>query len=123
MLALYNFSSEATNKVISFESMGLDNSKKYLVWDFWNEKFCGIHSSKMEIVIAPESVKVLRFAEDNGEIQLLGTDMHIMMGEMEISEFSYDSKTMTCTFKAETACRRKRDGICLRPGKYLCKKY
>jgi len=101
VLALYNFSPESVTKVVSFERMELDDSKDYLVWDFWDEKFCGIHSGQVELIIAPESVRVLRIAEDNGQIQLLGTDMHVMMGEMELPEFSYDSKTMTCRFRAE----------------------
>ncbi len=101
VLAIYNFSSETIKRIVSFEEMGLDASKDYLIWDFWNEKFCGSYSGSSEFSVNPESVRVLRIAEADGQIQLLATDMHIMMGENEITEFSYDPLSMVCSFRAD----------------------
>ena len=98
VMALYNFTSQVQQKSVAFERLGLDASRGYLMWDFWNEEFLGIHSEKYECVIPPESVAVLRIAEDKGGVQLLGTDMHIMMGEMELTDFQYISDEMRCYF-------------------------
>lgn len=99
--AVYNFSKEPLRQTISFGKMGLDTGKQYLVWDFWNESFAGVHSGEMNVFVAPESVAILRFAEKTGHVQFLGSDMHIMMGEMELPDFSYDRERMLCRFRAE----------------------
>ena len=99
--AIYNFSKEPLKQNISLEKMGLKPGTQYLVWDFWDEMFFGMHADVLNAVVAPESVKILRFAEKTGQVQLLGTDMHIMMGEMEMPDFSYDPKQMVCRFRVE----------------------
>jgi len=101
ILAIYNFAAVHEKIIIPFKGLGLEEGKAYLVWDFWNEKFIGKMRAAFEVNVSPESVMVLRFAEDNKQPQILATDMHIMMGEMEVRRFEYDRKKMECRFKVE----------------------
>lgn len=99
--AVYNFSKEPLTQSISFGKLGLEAGNPYLVWDFWNEEFVGIHSDAFKVIVAPESVTILRFVKSTGHVQCIASDMHIMMGEMELPCFSYDTERMVCRFRAE----------------------
>lgn len=101
VLAVYNFDAYPRKIMISFEDIGLTRGEDYLVWDFWNEMFIGRRNDSFELDVNPGSVTVLRFVKDCGVPVILGTDMHILMGEMEIRHFDFDSDNMKFTFSAE----------------------
>ena len=101
VLAIYNFDPVPQKVMVSFADIGLERGCNYLVWDFWNEMFMGSKNDSLEVDVRPESVTVLRFVKDCKQPQLLGTDMHIMMGEMEIRNFEYNPDEMKCLFTAE----------------------
>ncbi|OGV53538.1 MAG: hypothetical protein A2017_20790 [Lentisphaerae bacterium GWF2_44_16] len=101
ILAIYNLGPVSERITIPFKNMGLEKEKTYLVWDFWNEKFFGKINDTFEVDVTQESVMILRFTEDNNQPQILATDMHIMMGEMEIRHFEYNPDKMKCSFTAE----------------------
>ncbi|HRR95305.1 MAG TPA: hypothetical protein P5150_01030 [Candidatus Ratteibacteria bacterium] len=101
VLAIYNFDPVPKNIKVPFETLGMEKGQSYLVWDFWNEKFEGKRIDNIDINVRQESVTVLRFVKDKEQPVILGTDMHIMMGEMEIKDFEYNSKKMECCFTVE----------------------
>lgn len=100
VVAAYNLASEPPDIDLDLTRLGLDADKSYLVWDFWNEHFMGNASGRTTIHAAPESVTVLRFVEDPSQPVLVGTDMHVFMGEMEILDSKYDASEQTLAFTA-----------------------
>ena len=46
------------------------------------------------------SVKVYRLTEDKGRPVILGTDMHVLMGEVEINRCRWDSSAQTLSGQA-----------------------
>ncbi|NLE29978.1 MAG: hypothetical protein GX629_09950, partial [Phycisphaerae bacterium] len=100
VLAIYNLEKKPLDITVDLMKMKLDSDREYLVWDFWNEAFIGKTKGSLEVIVSPESVTVLRLTENVGHPTLLGTDMHVMMGEMEIPEYSYDAGSMICRLKA-----------------------
>jgi urease beta subunit len=100
ILAVYNLEDRPMEMVVDFSKLRLDVEKEYLAWDFWNEALIGKIRRSMTILVPPETVKVIRLTENTNHAEIVGTDMHVMMGEMEIAKISYDATTMTCRITA-----------------------
>lgn len=100
VLALFNLDTRPQEMIVEPEPLGHDPATTFLVWEFWQEKYLGMHRGQLSVHVPEESVRVLRLTEARHEPVLLGTDMHVMMGEEEIPAFAYDPASMTCTFTA-----------------------
>ena len=96
VLALFNLTREPETMIVDLSDLGLDESDTCLIWEFWNERYLGSFEGQITIHMAPESVQVLRIVEAPGQPVVLGTDMHVLMGEAEIAAFAYDPETMAC---------------------------
>ena len=91
MLAgVYNMDEEPYELVLDFGKLGLDANKKYVIYDFWNEEYCGVFKGSFLCNIQPESCKLYRIAEKRPYPWLLSTDMHIQQGFCEVSELNWD---------------------------------
>ena len=95
VVAVYNFGADLLKEKIDLTNLGLDPAARYLLWEFWNGEYVGRVEGAFEAVVAPRSARVYRLAQDRGVPTLLGTDMHLLMGEMEIEECAWDEATMT----------------------------
>lgn len=91
VLAVYNFSPDPLRLPVALERLGLDGAADYLVWDFWDERFVGRIAGTLAAEAAPGGVTVYRLLRDAGRPALLGTDMHLLMGEMEIPDCRWDA--------------------------------
>jgi hypothetical protein len=107
VVAIYNLLDRPMEQALDMARWGLDEEREYLVWDFWNEAFVGKWRGTAKAWVEAESVRVLRFAPFDGRPALLGTDMHLLMGEMEIEEAVYDSHALTFRLKAKRAAAEK----------------
>jgi len=100
VLAVYNCTEDLLRLPLELARLGLKPDADYLVWEFWNCRYLRRTRGTFEAVVPPESVRVFRFVEDLGVPVLLGTDMHIMMGEMEIDECRWDANSRTLSGRA-----------------------
>jgi hypothetical protein len=100
VVAIYNFQSTPKTMTIDFKRLGLANEAEVLVWDFWNEAFVGRAKGSLAVTVPAETVRVLRLTANVGTATLLGTDMHVMGGEMEVEDCSYDAASMICRLRA-----------------------
>ena len=84
-------------------SLGLDRSKKYYVFDFWNQKPLGIVAGSdvlsANLLNGEARVYSVKHLEDHP--QILGTNRHIMCGMMELSKTNWDRKNKTLGFTAD----------------------
>ena len=75
-------------------SLGLDSSKKYYVFDFWNQKPLGIIAGtdvlSADLLAGEAQVYSVKQVENHPLI--LGTNRHAMCGMMELSNTNWDSK-------------------------------
>ena len=60
----------------------------------------GCISGTLSAVIPPESVRVYRLTLQLDRPQIIGTDMHVLMGQVELNNISYCEKTRTLEFTA-----------------------
>ena len=100
VVALYNFGTESRTETISFESLGLPADATCVVWEFWHEAYMGCMSGELSAVVPPESVRVYRLTPLLDRPQIIGTDMHVLMGQIELSNIHYCEKTKTLEFTA-----------------------
>lgn len=98
VVAFYNLEpTESINQKVNLKSIGLDESRKYLAWEFWSCEYIGKVQGLLNVEVPPYSVKVYRLTEDVGCPTVLGTDVHVLMGEVEIDYFKWnpDSKILS----------------------------
>jgi len=95
VVAVYNFEKEMLREKIEFARLGLKPDVQYLVWEFWNTEYQGGFQNCFETAVAPGCVNIYRFVEDTGRPMLLATDMHLLMGEMDIEQCVWDEKDRT----------------------------
>ncbi len=95
VVALYNLDDKTVRRALDVTQLGLDADKDYLVWDFWNCAYLGGIRGALDVDIAPSSVRVLRLVADTGVPVLVGTDMHVLMGEVEVDACTWDPAART----------------------------
>jgi hypothetical protein len=98
---VYNLETNRSIKQdIDPKSIGLDASRTYHVWEFWNVEYVGKMHGQLSVELPPYTAKVYRLTEDTGQPVILGTDMHILMGEMEINRSEWDAALKTLSGRA-----------------------
>jgi hypothetical protein len=95
VVAVYNFSDDLLRESVSMADLQLDPVKRHLVFEFWNGEYQGRITGQLVAVVPPRSVRVYRLTEDTHAPTLMGTDMHLLMGEMEILDCAWDPSAMT----------------------------
>lgn len=104
VLAVYNLEpSQSLAESIDLESLGLTSPNGYHVWEFWNAQYVGAVEKELNVKITPYSVKVYRLTRVEDHPVVIGTDMHLLMGEVEIDRNQWAGATQTLS------------GRCIRP--------
>src|ERR1051325_11319079 len=70
-------SDDATKRVGLADKLGLDGDSKYVVFDFWNQKFLGSFSDHVELPVAAHDTRVLLIHPEMNRPQLIGLSRHI----------------------------------------------
>lgn len=100
VVAVYNLGAESLKQRVAFERLGLAEGSDYLVWEFWDGRYVGRIRDGFEAWVPAGGVRVYRIAADPGRPVILGTDMHILMGEVEVSACKWCEKTNTLSGRA-----------------------
>jgi hypothetical protein len=100
VLAVFNLGQRAIEKNVALESLGLDPSQRYAVWDFWNERYQGPVTGAVNVEVPAESVKLLRISRERDHPWLVSTDMHVRQGAAEILDCDWDAPQATLTVRS-----------------------
>ena len=95
VVAVYNLGDAVLEQRVDLARLGLSADGRYLAWEFWNSEYLGCVSGCLTACVPPRSVRVYRLTADLGRPTLLGTDMHLLMGEMEVLDCTWDEETRT----------------------------
>lgn len=91
---------------VAMERLGLDSAGEYLVFDFWARSFLGAFREKVAVRgLPPHHCRVLGIRLKQAVPQLLGTDLHLTQGGVEIQSAVFDSAARILVIKP--ACLRK----------------
>ncbi|MFA7372381.1 MAG: hypothetical protein WC074_02295 [bacterium] len=100
VVACYNFSQKYKEVELDLHRLKLDSAKQYLLWEFWNEEYMGRISETLHLSLPPLTVGVYRLAEYIDRPVILATDMHLLMGEMELAQVDWNEKNMVLSGRA-----------------------
>jgi hypothetical protein len=72
--------------------LGLSHSKKYFVYDFWNEKLVGVFqgSARLEQPLRPGEARMMSVHEVENRPQFISTNRHIMQGYVDMPRCEWD---------------------------------
>lgn len=94
LTAVFNWKDHDDDAYLEFNTLGLAESKEYLVHDFWTRQYLGQVSRGVTLLnIPPRSAKLLCFREEQNVPQLLATDMHYTQGSVEILSAGWDPQS------------------------------
>lgn len=96
ILGLLNIDSKTKEYTVNLQELGFEN--ECVLYDFWNERFLGIEKGEQTFEVPPHSIRIIRVTPYEARPQLIGTDMHILQGAVEIlhTDFTEDTLTIGC---------------------------
>lgn len=102
VVGLFNWKErEASLIKCSFEEMGLDDSKEYEMFDFWENKYLGKVKDGWVTKLDSASCQVLAMRSCKDYPQIISTSRHIMQGLMDIVSEKWDAATGTLTVRTK----------------------
>ncbi|HPT27361.1 MAG TPA: hypothetical protein PLZ95_13155, partial [Bryobacteraceae bacterium] len=100
LVAVFNYRSKPLDQDIAFERLGGDPAASYVVWDYWNERYLGMHRNAIHISVPAQSVRLLRIARERAHPWIASTDMHVRQGQAEIAAAEWDPAAGRLTIEA-----------------------
>jgi hypothetical protein len=100
VVALFNLDARPQRVDIDLERLGLTAGASYGIYDFFNEQFLGTVSGAegLGVVLRPDvpemDVRVLRIAPAHPRPYVVGTDMHLTQGGVELRDVAWDDQTL-----------------------------
>jgi hypothetical protein len=84
-------------------ALGLDKNKTYHVYDFWNDKYCGVikGTERLEQKLRPGEARMLSVREQLDHPRIISTNRHIMQGYLNVTGTSWDSETKTLSGRSK----------------------
>ncbi len=95
VVGLFNFNTNAETRNVRFESLPLDPTAQYAVFEFWEQRFVGLCRGGVELTLPPESSRILSIRRVSGVPQLVGTDLHLLQGVHEVKHCAWDANRAT----------------------------
>ena len=94
VVGVFNWEDQMVEVDLDLASLGLDQSKYYLLHDFWARRFLGTVRGRVTLFdISPRSVKLLCLRAEKDIPQLLATDLHFTQGGVEILSAGWDRQS------------------------------
>jgi len=67
------------------------------VFDYWQRRYLGLTGRVADGVVRPHGVRLVAARRDTGRPQLVGTDVHITQGCVELASVEWNEKTLALT--------------------------
>jgi len=94
VMAIFNFKNKPIRRQLNTGEIIKDDSE-CMVYDFWNEHCLGSISGVVNVNIPAHDVRVLRFTKARTHPWVIGTDMHLTQGDVEMKHLRWDQEEMT----------------------------
>ncbi len=95
IVGVLNYGDEPLKKSVPLERLHVAPEDECLVWEFWNEQYLGAATEQVDALVPPRSARIYRILKRPDHPCVLSTDMHVMQGQAELVEVSWDAETMT----------------------------
>ena len=90
IVGLFNFENKPEERPVDFAALGLSPESDAAVFEFWEEKFLGVHKKNLTLTLPPQTSRILAIRKLNGKPQVIGTDMHELQGFHELKKLAWD---------------------------------
>ncbi len=94
LVAVFNMDDEAYATDLSFSRLGLESESAYRVYELWTEEYRGTFKGRFRAVVPPAACRLYRISRARPYPWLLGTDLHVQQGAVEIASLSWDGPGM-----------------------------
>ena len=95
LVAVFNMDDDAYAADVAFARLGLAPESAYRVYELWNEEYRGTFRDRFRAVVPPSACRLYRISQARPYPWLLGTDLHIQQGAVEITALSWNEASMT----------------------------
>ena len=102
IVGLFNFEDKPQERSVDFAALGLPAHTDAAVFEFWQQKFEGVHQGSFSMTVPAQSCRVISIRRLLDHPQVIGTDMHLLQGYHELSAEKWDAKSNTLS----GVCRR-----------------
>ena len=70
--------------MLHFDRLGLEPAQGYLVYDFWDDRFLGLHGDRLKVLVRLADCLTLAVHPAKGVPQLISTNRHVTQGGVEL---------------------------------------
>ncbi|MCD6368340.1 MAG: alpha-galactosidase [Thermoproteales archaeon] len=120
VIGVFNWSDEPDIVVLDFEKLGF-NDRRYIAFDFWEQKLLGVYRKKMIVKLPPTSCKIIAFKPLLHRPQVISVDTHITQGFLDLKNTSWNGYTMELRGTLRNIGRKKATILVYVPGNYSLK--
>lgn len=92
---IFNLNDSYRKLELTPDYLNIPSGKKYRMYNFWQESYCGIFEDSKWVEIPANSAAVFRLEEQKEHPWILSTDMHVRQGDAELESVSWDPETRT----------------------------
>ncbi len=109
VVGLFNLDERATRLPVRLERLGLDASRPHLVMDFFDGKPLGGLQvprglgTSLDVHLEPHQTRLLRLTPLAEHPSIVGTDMHVTQGGVELAGVTWDEASLTLRGRAVRA--------------------
>ncbi len=103
VLGVFNYNNKPVKRELSYDYLGLDTTKQYIMYDFWNKKMPTRSSrynfrslmpfdKEMALELAPTSCKIIAIHEKLPHPQVISTNRHLTQGAVDLDDVAWNEK-------------------------------
>ena len=93
LLAVFNWGDESRELTVPLPG------SPHHVFEFWEREYLGVQEGSMTLAVPPHGCRLLRLTPDAGHPQVVGSDLHITMGAMEIAGEQWDGSKLSVSLR------------------------
>jgi len=98
VVGVFNWDETASQKIhLAFSALGLDANAQYTVYDFWQDAFYGVARGRVNVDVAPGSVRLLGLRRYRDRPMFLATDRHFTQGATDFTALDWDAQGLRLT--------------------------
>ena len=102
-VGLFNFDDQPQERTVEWSALGLPAGAEVTVFEFWEEKFLGLHKDRVTLCLAPRTARILLIHRLPARPQVIATNMHVLGGYHEIKRTAWDEKQLVLSGEYQRA--------------------
>ena len=100
VVGVFNFEDRMGSIELDARMLGLRARRWHVVWDFWDEAYVGRFRDAITCEVPAGSCRLWRVSAARRHPWLVGSDMHVLGGQVEVGALAWDPQTRTLTGSA-----------------------